>query len=304
MLPVDGRLQKILDLAAKAKAALYVEDIETAYQAQIDIEVCVQEICAIERPKAKNRAWSGWTSSGIRDDKAAPSLDRWDAANRPGGVRRSAAGVYRALRADLLALPQGREQGIQGIAESRHWDDTRCDGSPAEPGGSCGAWGEGPGAGERAARSTSCADRAAGGGGSVGTLDCARTWHHAENGEWLANFLSEQGLAGLIDKPPRGPQPKYEREPGAAFWRCWISHRPRGTPAGLGASARWCGWAAGLAFPAVAEDRPCGAISASNGVQPREQPPAEPPRPPPPLGSSPARPRLYPQRPSQPDLGP
>jgi len=59
MLPVDGRLQKILDLAAKAKAALYVEDIETAYQAQIDIEVCVQEICAIERPKAKNRAWSG-----------------------------------------------------------------------------------------------------------------------------------------------------------------------------------------------------------------------------------------------------
>jgi hypothetical protein len=59
MLPVDGRLQKIFDLAGKAKAALYVEDIETAYQALIDIEVCAQEMCAVERPKTKKRVWSG-----------------------------------------------------------------------------------------------------------------------------------------------------------------------------------------------------------------------------------------------------
>jgi hypothetical protein len=55
MLPVDGRLQKILDLTSKAKAALYVEDIEAAYQAQIDIEVCVREISAVAEGQEKGR---------------------------------------------------------------------------------------------------------------------------------------------------------------------------------------------------------------------------------------------------------
>jgi hypothetical protein len=53
MLPENGGLQKILDLTSKAKAALYVEDIEAAYQAQIDIEVCVQEICAVAEDREK-----------------------------------------------------------------------------------------------------------------------------------------------------------------------------------------------------------------------------------------------------------